>query len=163
MPLNVDLVRTTEADFAKLWSALEPTIRAGDAFTIPADYTESQARAWWTSKPHTFAAYDGADVVGGYFFVANQLGAGSHVANATYVVAPQARGRGVAKAMCQHSLSEARATGFRAMQFNIVVSTNEPAVRAWKACGFEIVGTLPGAFKHPSAGYVDAYVMYQTL
>lgn len=159
----MDIVATTAADFPKLWPALEPAIRAGDAFTIPADFTEAQTRAWWTSAPHTYAAYDGAHVVGGYHFRANQMGAGSHVANATYVVAPEARGKGVAKALCLHSLEQARAAGFRAMQFNIVVSTNEPAVRAWTACGFEIVGTLPGAFAHPTAGYVDAYVMYQTL
>jgi GNAT superfamily N-acetyltransferase len=159
----VDIVRTTEANFPQFWPALEAAIRAGDAFTIPADFTEAQARAWWTSAPYTFAALDGADVIGGYYFRPNQLGAGAHVANATYVVAPHARGKGVAKAMGLHSLDEARRAGFRAMQFNIVVSTNKPAVRAWKACGFEIVGTLPGAFKHPSVGYVDAYVMYQTL
>jgi GNAT superfamily N-acetyltransferase len=159
----VDIVRTTEADFPKLWPALEAAIRAGEAFTIPSDFTEAQTRAWWTSALHTYAVFDGSDVIGGYYFRANQLGGGSHVANATYVVAAHARGKGVAKAMCLHSLDEARRAGFRAMQFKIVVSTNEPAVRAWKACGFDIVGTLPGAFKHPSAGYVDAYVMYQTL
>lgn len=159
----MDIVATTASDFPKLWPALEPAIRAGETFTIPADCTEVQAREWWTSAPYTFAAFDGANVIGGYHFRANQMGAGSHVANASYVVAPSARGKGVAKALCKHSLDKARAAGFRAMQFNIVVSTNEPAVRAWKACGFEIVGTLPGAFKHPALGYVDAYVMYQTL
>jgi ribosomal protein S18 acetylase RimI-like enzyme len=159
----VDIVATTAADFPKLWPALEPAIRAGETFTVPANFTEAQARDWWTSAPYTFAAFDGANVIGGYYFRANQPGAGSHVANATYVVAPEARGKGVAKAMCLHSLEQARAAGFRAMQFNIVVSTNEAAVHAWTSCGFTIVGTLPGAFKHPAAGYVDAYVMYQTL
>jgi ribosomal protein S18 acetylase RimI-like enzyme len=159
----VDIVAATAADFPKLWPALEPAIRAGETFTLPADFTEAQARAWWTAAPHAYAAFEGAHVVGGYFFRANQMGAGSHVANATYVVAPAARGKGIAKAMCLHSLVQARAAGFRAMQFNIVVSTNEAAIRAWTSCGFAIAGTLPGAFKHPTAGYVDAYVMYQTL
>jgi ribosomal protein S18 acetylase RimI-like enzyme len=159
----VDIVATTAADFPKLWPALEPAIRAGETFTVPTDFTEVQARDWWTANPHTFAALDGANVIGGYYIRANQPGAGAHVANATYVVAPNARGRGVAKAMCLHSLAQAREAGFRAMQFNIVVSTNETAVRAWKACGFQIVGTLPGAFKHPKLSFVDAHVMYQTL
>lgn len=159
----MDIVRTTEADFPKLWPALEPAIRAGETFTVSRDCTEAQARAWWTTSAHTFAAFDGGDVVGGYCFRPNQMGAGAHVANASYVVAPSARGKGLAKTLCLHSLDQARRAGFRAMQFNIVVSINEPAVRAWTACGFTIVGTLPGAFQHPSAGYVDAYVMYQTL
>jgi ribosomal protein S18 acetylase RimI-like enzyme len=159
----VDIVATTGADFAKLWPALESTIRGGDTFALPRDYSEAQTRAWWTSNPYTFAALEGERCLGAYFFRANQLGPGSHVANAGYVVAPDARGRGIAKAMCRHSLDEARKAGFRAMQFNIVVSTNETAIRAWRACGFDIVGTLPGAFNHPALGYVDAHIMYRLL
>jgi ribosomal protein S18 acetylase RimI-like enzyme len=90
-------------------------------------------------------------------------GLGSHVCNAGYVTSPRARGKGVASAMCLHSQDEARAHGFRAMQFNIVVATNAGAVRLWQRLGFGIVGTLPGAFRHASLGYVDAYVMFKDL
>jgi ribosomal protein S18 acetylase RimI-like enzyme len=106
---------------------------------------------------------DAASVVGTYFLRPNQKGGGAHVANCGYVTAAEAQGRGIAKAMCEHSLSHAKASGFRAMQFNLVVSVNERAVRLWQHCGFEIVGMLPEAFHHPLLGYVDAYVMHRSL
>jgi ribosomal protein S18 acetylase RimI-like enzyme len=79
------------------------------------------------------------------------------------MVAPTARGEGIGRAMSEHCLSEARRLGFRAMQFNFVVSTNESAIRLWQQLGFKIVGTLPGAFRHPEKGYVDVYVMFRSL
>ena len=102
-------------------------------------------------------------VVGTYILRANQPGSGSHVANAAFMVAPRVRGLGVGRKMGEHCLNEARERGFRAMQFNFVVSTNEAAIRLWKQLGFEIVGTLPGAFRHPQKGYVDVYVMFRSL
>ena len=102
-------------------------------------------------------------VVGTYILRANQPGSGSHVANAAFMVAPTARGQGIGHAMGEHCLSEARRLGFRAMQFNFVVSTNKGAIRLWKQLGFKIVGTLPGAFRHPQKGYVDVYVMFRSL
>lgn len=104
-----------------------------------------------------------AELVGTYLLRANQPGGGSHVANAAFVVAPNAQGKGIGRAMAEHCLSEARRLGFRAMQFNFVVSTNASAIHLWKSLGFEIVGTLSGAFRHPQEGYVDAYVMYRSL
>ena len=95
--------------------------------------------------------------------MANQSGGGAHVANCGYVTAPSATGRGVAQAMLEHSLVRARDRGFRSMQFNFVISSNDRAVKLWQRNGFEIVGTLPGAFLHPKLGYVDAYVMYRNL
>ena len=103
------------------------------------------------------------EVVGSYYLRANNRGGGAHVANCGYIVAPAAMGRGVARAMCAHSLDRARERGFRAMQFNFVISSNERAVRLWQSCGFAIVGRLPGAFEHPRLGFVDALVMYRTL
>ena len=105
----------------------------------------------------------GRDIVGTYILRPNQSGGGSHVANAAFMVAPEARGQGIGRAMGEHCLSEARRLGFRAMQFNFVVSTNESAVRLWQQLGFKIVGTLPGAFRHPERGYIDAYVMHRSL
>src|SRR5258708_40170131 len=102
-------------------------------------------------------------MLGTYFLQPNQQGGGSHVANCGYVTAPWATGRGVARAMCAHSLERARERGFKATTFNFVVSTNDRAVALWRSFGFEIVGRLPGAFHHPTAGFVDAFVMYRSL
>jgi ribosomal protein S18 acetylase RimI-like enzyme len=110
-----------------------------------------------------FLAEEGSEVVGSYYLRANNRGGGAHVANCGYIVAPDAMGRGVARAMCRQSLDRARERGFRAMQFNFVISSNERAVRLWQSCGFEIVGRLPAAFDHPRLGFVDAFVMYRTL
>ena len=108
-------------------------------------------------------AESGGEILGTYYLRANQPGGGAHVANCGFMTASAAAGRGVARAMCAHALAHARARGFRAMQFNFVVSTNERAVRLWRGLGFEIVGRLPGAFDHPVHGEVDALVMFQRL
>ena len=154
----------TEADRESIWQILEPMIRAGDTYPLPRDMSRTDALGYWFSDDHeVFAAEENDHIVGTYCLRANQRGGGSHVANAGYVTAPADRGRGVARAMCEDSLVRARARGFRAMQFNFVVSTNERAVKLWQNCGFAIVGRLPEAFNHPVAGYVDAFVMFQRL
>lgn len=154
----------TADDPAAIWSVLEPVIRAGETFALPRDMTREDALAYWFAPDHdVFVAEDGGAIVGTYYLHANQRGGGSHVANCGYVTSQRATGRGIARAMCGHSLDHARARGFRAMQYNIVVSTNERAVRLWQAMGFAIVGRLPGAFAHPTLGDVDALVMYQRL
>jgi len=122
------------------------------------------ALSYWFGKDHdVFLAEENDRIVGTYYLRANQHGGGAHVANCGYVTAPAARGRGVARAMCEHSLARAKTRGFRAMQFNFVVSTNEPAVRLWQDCGFAVVGRVPEAFHHPARGYVDAFVMFRPL
>ena len=152
----------TDAD--AVWRILEPTIRAGETYTLPRDFTREHTLAYWYAPHHeTFVAEEDGAIIGCYYLRANQQGGGSHVANCGYMTAPWAAGRGVASAMCAHSLDHARERGFRAMQFNIVISTNEMAVRLWQKFGFEIVGRLPEAFHHPKQGYVDAYVMYRQL
>ncbi|HYL46258.1 MAG TPA: N-acetyltransferase [Candidatus Limnocylindrales bacterium] len=154
----------TKEDADAIWKILEPMIRAGETYTLPREMSREDALAYWFSAQNeVFAAMDDEVIVGTYVLRANQQGGGAHVANCGYVTAPWAAGRGVARAMCAHSLERARERGFRAMQFNFVVSTNERAVRLWESFGFEIVGRLPGAFEHPSRGFVDAYVMYRTL
>jgi ribosomal protein S18 acetylase RimI-like enzyme len=152
------------ADADSLWAILEPTIRAGDTYTLPQDMTRKDALDYWFAPRHeVFVAEQAAEILGTYFLQPNQQGGGLHVANCGYITAPWATGRGVARAMCAHSLERARERGFRAMQFNFVVSTNQRAVALWQDFGFEIVGRLPGAFQHPSAGFVDALVMYRSL
>jgi ribosomal protein S18 acetylase RimI-like enzyme len=152
------------ADADSIWAILEPTIRAGETYTLPRDMSRQEALAYWLGPQHeVFVAQADGQILGTYFLQPNQLGGGSHVANCGYVTAPWATGRGVARAMCAHSLERARERGFKAMQFNFVVSTNERAVALWRSFGFEIVGRLPGAFHHPTAGFVDALVMHRSL
>jgi GNAT superfamily N-acetyltransferase len=151
-------------DSDAIWAILEPIIRAGETYTLPLDVSRDEALAYWQAPGHeVFIAEHEEQILGTYFLQANQRGGGSHVANCGYVTASQATGRGVARAMCEHSLEYARSRGFTAMQFNFVVSTNERAVRLWQHLGFAIVGCLPGAFLHPAKGFVDAFVMYRTL
>ena len=159
------LIRPSEpGDNDAIWSILEPTFRAGETYPVPRDISRSDALAYWHSLGHSvFVAEDEGTVVGTYYLRANNRGGGEHVANCGYVVAPDAFGRGVARTMCAHSLDQARARGFTAMQFNFVISSNERAVRLWQDLGFAIVGRLPGAFRHPRLGFVDAYVMIRSL
>lgn len=152
-------------DWPGTWAALEPVLRAGETYSIDADVREEAARRVWTEVPEaTFVAVDERGrVLGTYYLKANQPGQGDHVCNCGYVVREDARGSGVATAMCEHSQHEAIRRGFRAMQFNLVVSTNTAAIRLWERLGFGVVGTLAGAFRHPRLGYVDALVMYKVL
>ena len=159
------IIRTaTASDQPSIWKVLEPTIRAGATYALPANTAEAKALAYWLSSNHeVYVAEDSGEILGTYFLRPNQQGGGSHVANCGYITAPWATGRGIARAMCSHSLERAKARGFRAMQFNFVVSSNDRAVRLWKSLGFEIVGDIPEAFHHPELGFVSAYVMYRKL
>ena len=151
-------------DEAAIWSIIGPTIRAGETYALDRDMSEAAALASWRApETEVFVAVEEGRMLGTYYLRANQAGGGRHVCNCGYMTAAAATGRGVARAMCLHSLERARARGFRAMQFNFVVSTNERAVRLWESLGFDIVGRLPGAFRHPIEDYVDALVMYRTL
>jgi ribosomal protein S18 acetylase RimI-like enzyme len=154
----------TRGDDDAIWAIIEPTLRAGETYALPHDWPRDQALAYWHAAGHdVFVAEDGGQILGTYYLHANQKGGGAHVANCGYMTAPAATGRGIAATMCAHSLELAAAKGFRAMQFNIVVSTNTRAVALWQRLGFAIVGTVPGAFHHPTQGYVDTYVMFRTL
>jgi ribosomal protein S18 acetylase RimI-like enzyme len=159
------LIRSaTTEDHDAIWQILEPTIRAGETYALPSDMSRADAIAYWTgSDRQTFVADEQGRIIGTYYLRANQGGGGAHVANCGYVTADQAKGRGVARSMCEHSLQYAHEHGFRAMQFNFVISTNERAIRLWQHLGFEIVGRLPLAFLHPKLGYTDALVMFRSL
>jgi ribosomal protein S18 acetylase RimI-like enzyme len=162
MPITIRTATSTDDD--AIWRVLESTFRAGETYPIPRDVDRAGALAYWHSPGHeVFVADDGGKILGTYYLRANTRGGGAHVANCGYMVAPDAYGRGTARAMCEHSLARARERGFRAMQFNFVIASNQRAVRLWQSCGFGIAGTLPGAFAHPKHGFVDAYVMYRAL
>lgn len=154
----------TPQDAAAIAAILIPVIRAGETYALDPAMTEEAALAYWLGEDKaSFVFEEDGLILGTYFLRANQAGGGDHVANAGYMTAPAARGRGVARAMARHSFDEARARGFGAMQFNFVVSTNDAAVHLWQALGFAIVGRVPGAFRHPRLGAVDALVMHRPL
>jgi GNAT superfamily N-acetyltransferase len=148
-----------------LWALLEPVFRAGETFPHDRAITEAEARMAWVEQSQTVkVAVDATGaLVGTYYLRPNSLALGAHVANAGYVVAEHCRRQGIGSRLCQHSLQAARLLGFRLMQFNLVVTTNTAGIRCWQRNGFQVVGTLPGAFRHRRLGYVDALVMVQAL
>lgn len=154
-----------EADFEAIWAIFSTHVEAGESYVFTAATSREAGHAYWLGAGvrSYVAASPGGRVLGMYRLVPNQVGRGQHVANGSYMVSPSAQGAGVGRALCAHSLLEARRLGFLAMQFNHVVSTNVVAIGLWKSLGFAIVGTLPKAFRHRHLGYVDAYVMYQLL
>jgi ribosomal protein S18 acetylase RimI-like enzyme len=159
------LIRPALAEDADaIWSIIGPVIRAGETYSLDRDMTREAVLIYWLgADKETFVAEDSGIILGTYYIRPNQGGGGRHVCNCGYMTAAAATGRGIARAMCRHSLDYARTRGYRAMQFNFVVSTNERAVRLWETFGFAIVGRLPAAFEHPTHGYVDALVMFQAL
>lgn len=154
----------TAADADAIWAVIAPVIAAGETYTLDRDMSRAEAMAMWLGGDRrSFVAEVGGEVCGTYYLKANQRGGGAHVANAGYVTARQAAGRGVARAMAAHSMATARALGFGAMQFNAVVASNERAVRLWHDLGFVTVGRVPGGFAHPQDGLVDLLVMHRWL
>jgi L-amino acid N-acyltransferase YncA len=154
----------TKADRDAIWKIFHEVVATGDTYALDPLMSREEALAYWFgANTQTYVAERAGRVMGTYILRPNQSGGGSHVANAGFMVSPDAHGQGIGRTMAEHCLSEARRLGFRAMQFNFVVSTNESAIRLWKQLRFEIVGTLPGAFRHPEKGYVDVYVMHRSL
>ncbi len=153
------------ADWPALWALLEPVFRSGETFPHDPAITEAEAwLAWVEQNRAVMVAVDASRaLVGTYYIRPNSLALGAHVANAGYVVAEHCRRQGIGSRLCQHSLQVARQLGFRAMQFNLVVSTNTAGIRCWQRNGFQVVGSLPGAFHHTQLGDVDALVMFQHL
>ncbi|PYI73722.1 MAG: GNAT family N-acetyltransferase [Verrucomicrobia bacterium] len=185
---EIKIRSATTKDHDAIWEIFHEIISAGDTYSLDPRMSREEALAYWfradtqtyvaelhrqsvgeavgfpgTATPSPTGGMKDQVIVGTYILRPNQSGGGSHVANAAFMVASDAQGCGVGRAMAEHCLNEARRIGFRAMQFNYVISTNTPAIRLWQELGFEIVGTLPGAFRHPEKGYVDVYVMFRSL
>jgi GNAT superfamily N-acetyltransferase len=153
-----------EADFATMWPIFRAIAAAGDTYVFAAETSYEDAFAYFFGPGiRTWVAESDGTIVGFYKLIANRRDRGSHVANASFMVAPSLSGRGVGRQLGEHCLREARRAGFEAMQFNFVVSTNTAGVELWKRLGFAIVGTQPRAFRHATLGDVDAYVMFRTL
>jgi len=162
--MEIKIRAANESDYGAIWEIFHAVVAAGDTYAIDPHISREDALAYWLGKEiHTYVAEENGDILGTYILRPNQSGGGAHVSNAAFMVASAARGKGIGRAMAEHCLTEARRLGFRALQFNFVVSTNETAIRLWKQLGFEIVGTLACAFRHPTKGYVDVYVMLRSL
>ena len=154
----------TDGDADGVLAIARELVADGTTYVFAPETTDDELRAYWLDpRARRFVAVVEGEVAGCYLLRPNQGGRGSHVANASYAVAQRFAGRGVGRAMGEHSLEEAGRLGFTAMQFNFVVSTNEAAVALWKTLGFRVVGELPKAFRHPARGLVDAYVMHRFL
>lgn len=153
-----------EQDSEIVWEIIQKVIIEGDTLVFSPDSSKEKMLEYWSADDKlAYVAEENGEIVGTFYLKANQLDLGSHVANAGYLVHPNNRGKGIAEKMCRFSLIEAKSLGFKAMQFNIVISTNEVAIRVWQKCGFEIIGRLPKVFQHQKLGLVDAFVMYQWL
>jgi len=156
--------QATAGDWPGIWTIFHDVVRRGDTYAFAPDTDEDEAKRLWVETPRaTYVAVDGDDVIGTYYLKTNQVGTGAHVCNAGYMVRADQRGRGLGRALCEHSLAVARGLNYHAMQFNFVAATNLGAIKLWQDLGFAVVGTLPEAFDHPQNGYVDALVMYRLL
>ena len=153
-----------EGDFESIWPIFHRVVSEGGTYPYTPETTPDEARSYWMAPPaKTYVALDQDRIFGTDFLKPNQPGLGSHVANEGFMVDPDRQGSGIGKTMVEHALTEAHQMGYRAMQFNLVVRTNVAALALWEKVGFDIIGTLPGAFHHPELGFVDAYVMYKSL
>jgi ribosomal protein S18 acetylase RimI-like enzyme len=156
--------RAGTGDAERIWRIMEPIIRAGETYPLASDMSKADALKYWTGpKDETFVVAEGDEIVGTYHLRPNNPGGGAHVANVGYMTSTAASGKGVGYRMVEHSLQQARERGFKAIQFNFVVSTNERAVRLYRRFGFDTIGTVPLAFLHPKRGYVDVLVMFKPL
>ncbi len=154
----------TDSDHDAIWTILRGVVAAGDTYPLNSNISREDALAYWfQGEARVFVTELDGKIVGSYTLHPNHAGGGGHVANAAFIVAGDARGKGIGRAMGEHCLNEARRLGFHSMQVNFVVSSNESAVKLWQDLGMKIVGTLPAAFRHPNRGYVDVYVMFQEL
>lgn len=162
--MSASIRAAADTDWPLIWALFRRAAESGEVFAYDERTTEETARKLWVDAPAAaFVCEVDGTFAGTYYVRPNQPGRGAHVANAGYMVEPAFRGRGLAASMCEHSLATARARGFTAMQFNFVVSTNAAAVRAWQKCGFAVIGTLPGAYRHRDSGFVDVFVMWRAL
>lgn len=156
--------KATQADHDKIWVILQEIIRQGDVFAWAVNSSREEVLAYWCHPDkHTYVALEQGEIAGTFFIQTNQPGLGSHVANAGYAVATKMAGRGIGKFMGEYSLAEAKKLGYTAMQFNLVVKSNEKAVALWEKIGFEIIGEIPHAFKHAKNGLTNAFIMYRKL
>ena len=166
LPVSPQIRTATDVDWGQIWPIVEAVVRAGETYAYPLDLTSEDARDLWMAPPPgetVVWADDDGTVLGTAKMGPNRPGNGDHVGTASFMVAPGARGRGVGRDLGEHVVAWHREHGFDAIQFNAVVETNEAAVRLWRSLGFTIIGTVPGAFRHPTQGRVGLHVMHLSL
>lgn len=161
---NISFREATSQDIDALWAIFEPIVAAGEIY--PYDPQSSKADMvdiWLSPEKRTYVALEGETVVGTYYLRDNQPCLAAHIVNAGYMMHPDHQGKGIGKKMCEHSQVEAKKLGYKGMQFNLVVSTNQGAIALWQKCGFDIVATIPKGFQHQKLGLVDTHIMYKEL
>ncbi|NII28237.1 GNAT family N-acetyltransferase [Pseudoflavitalea sp. X16] len=160
----IEIRKATPEDHDQIWNIIRQVIAGGDTYVFSPDSSKEKMLAYWCGQDkHTYVATIDSQVVGTFVIKDNQPDLGSHIANASYMTSPAATGQGVGKAMGEFSLAEAKQLGYKAMQFNIVVSSNQRAVRLWEKLGFKIIGEIPEAFNHKQYGLTNAFIMYRKL
>lgn len=152
-----------DADWPRIHPFFAAIVAAGETYAYPEGLSSEQARLLWTAQDRTVVAVDGGTVLGSAAMGPNRPGRGAHVATASFMVDPRHAGRGVGRTLGEHVIAWAAGAGFRGIQFNAVVETNTAAVALWRSLGFVVIGTVPGAFHHPTRGYVGLHVMYRSL
>lgn len=160
----IEIREAAETDRPAVWRIIKTVIAGGDTYVFDPGSPEDEMMAYWFSaEKYNYVAMLDGEIVGTYWLKANQPGLGSHVANGAYMVSPEAKGNGIGRKMAEHSIEEARRLGFKSIQFNFVVKSNEVAVKLWKSAGFEVIGEIPDAFNHAVHGLTNAYIMYRRL
>lgn len=156
--------KALDTDLDQVWEIFSQVIATGDTYVFSPDTPKDDlTKHWFANYMHTFVVEENGNILGTYIIKPNHIDLGDHIANCSYMVSPAAQGKGVGKKMCEHSIQFAKEEGFKAIQFNIVVSTNEAAVRLWEKYGFRIIGTTPNGFRHKRLGFVDTHIMYKAL
>jgi len=161
---QIEISEMTRADFEAFWPTFESVIKEQKTYAFDPDMSIDESYKIWCDMPlKTFVAKEGGRVLGTYYIKANAAGPSNHICNCGYMVSSAARGKGIATSLCEHSQKQGVKLGFTAMQFNSVISTNSGAVRLWQKLGYSIIGTIPSAFRHPTEGLVDAFIMHKKL
>lgn len=166
VPAGLVFADARSGDWASIWNIIAAVVATGDTYPYPPDISEEEARGLWLrdgDREGTFVARLDDRVVGTAYLKANGVGLSDHIANAGWMVAPEFQGQGVGRPFAQHVIDRARDMGYRAMQFNGVVATNTAAVSLWESLGFEVVGTVPDAFRHARDGLTPVHIMYRRL
>lgn len=162
--MNIKITVSEKKDFPEIWTFLKQIIKKGDTLSCHPDISYEEAKDFWFEPDYiTYKATLNGKIVGAYHFKANFSGLGSHVANGSYIVDPKYQGQQIGKQLVIHSMKEAKKAGFKAMQYNLVISTNKPAIFLYEKLEFKIIGTIPKGFNHLNLGYVDAYIMHRFL
>jgi len=164
MEITFQIRKATESDFEQIWEIFSEVIQFGDTYVFdPRTPKSDLQKHWFAEYMDTFVAEVNGAIVGTYIMKPNHIDLGNHIANCSYMVKPEHQGRGIGRRMCEHSIRVARESGYRGMQFNVVVSTNKTAIELWQKYGFRIIGTTPGGFRHLDQGPVDTHIMFREL